>query len=112
MKLFQSRKINGIVVFLLMATHPVLGYSQQAATVAGQSQEMVDLLSIIASLSSVKKQGVTAVTDEAQRLYKKHQRAVYQIRIINLSSGKKSAIGSGFQFTKEGHIATNFHVVS
>jgi serine protease Do len=53
-----------------------------------------------------------AITDEAEKLYEKYQKAVYQIQVIDLASGKKSVIGSGFQFTKDGYLATNFHVVS
>jgi len=52
------------------------------------------------------------ITDQAQELYQKHQEYVFQIQVIDLATGKKNALGSGFQFTKEGHIATNFHVVS
>lgn len=52
------------------------------------------------------------VTDEAQVLYEKHKESVRQIRVINLATGKKSAIGSGFQFSAQGHIATNYHVIS
>jgi len=52
------------------------------------------------------------ITNEAQRLYKKHQASVYQIQVVDLATGKKSAIGSGFRISPEGHIATNFHVVS
>jgi serine protease Do len=32
--------------------------------------------------------------------------------VIDLATGKKSVIGSGFQFSPEGYVATNFHVVS
>jgi len=52
------------------------------------------------------------ITDEAEKLYEKYQKAVYQIQVIDLASGKKSVIGSGFQFTSDGYLATNFHVVS
>jgi serine protease Do len=55
---------------------------------------------------------VRAITDEAEKLYGKYQKAVYQIQVIDLASGKKSVIGSGFQFTQDGYLATNFHVVS
>jgi len=52
------------------------------------------------------------VTDEAQEIYKGHQQSVYQIQVVDLATGKKSAIGSGFCISPEGYIATNFHVVS
>ncbi len=52
------------------------------------------------------------ITDEAQHIYEQYQKSVYQIQVIDSASGKKFVIGSGFQFTSEGHIATNFHVVS
>jgi len=52
------------------------------------------------------------ITDEAQKLYQKFQESVYQIQIIDLATSKKAVIGSGFRFSKEGHIATNYHVIS
>ena len=52
------------------------------------------------------------ITDEAKDLYIKQRNNVYQIQIVNQATGKKSTIGSGFQISDEGHIATNFHVVS
>ena len=54
----------------------------------------------------------TLITDEAQKLYQKHKKSVYQVRTVSKASGKKSAIGSGFQFTPDGHIATNYHVIA
>jgi hypothetical protein len=52
------------------------------------------------------------VTDEAQRIYQQHGDAIYQVQVIDLASGKKNSIGSGFQFSAEGLIATNYHVVA
>lgn len=52
-----------------------------------------------------------SITDEAQRLFQDNQRSVYQIRVIDLATGKKSSIGSGFQFSPDGHLATNYHVL-
>lgn len=53
-----------------------------------------------------------AVTDEAQSIYGRAGAAIYQVQTIDLTTGKKSSIGSGFQFTADGLIASNYHVVS
>lgn len=52
------------------------------------------------------------LNDEAQRIYQNHGDAIYQIQVIDLASDKKNGIGSGFQFTSDGLIATNYHVVA
>ncbi|MFT6895744.1 MAG: serine protease Do [Paraglaciecola sp.] len=48
----------------------------------------------------------------AQNLFSHYQGALYQIRLIELGSGNKSSIGSGFQIHKTGTLVTNYHVVS
>lgn len=48
----------------------------------------------------------------ASLLFDNLRRQVYQIRVIDIASGDKYTIGSGFQVSADGHIATNFHVVS
>ncbi len=53
-----------------------------------------------------------AASDEAERLYQAYGDAVYQVQVIDITTGKKSSIGSGFQFAEKGLIATNYHVVS
>lgn len=50
--------------------------------------------------------------DEAQRIYRRYGNALYQIQVIDTVTEKKTSIGSGFQFNKEGMIATNYHVVA
>ena len=50
--------------------------------------------------------------DEAEKLFASHSASIYQIRVIELATGNKAAIGSGFLIDNHGHIATNFHVVS
>lgn len=51
-------------------------------------------------------------TDEAQTMFKKCKNSVYQIRVIDTSTGEKAAIGSAFIFAHGGYIATNYHVIS
>ena len=93
---------------------PVLFYLMTTATGAEpvSQKDLVKALSVMAAIPDNQGQKLAVITDEAEKLYEKYQKAVYQIRVIDLASGKKSVIGSGFQFTAEGHIATNFHVVS
>lgn len=48
----------------------------------------------------------------AQSLFGQYRTALYQIKIIELESGNKSSIGSGFQIDQRGNLVTNYHVVS
>lgn len=50
--------------------------------------------------------------DEAEFLYKGYGDAVYQVEVIDIASGKKTSIGSGFQISQKGMMATNYHVVA
>jgi hypothetical protein len=54
---------------------------------------------------------VLANTNTAS-LYADAEQSVYQIRVINKETGKKSSIGSGFIVSKDNILATNYHVVS
>ena len=52
------------------------------------------------------------LTETAQKVYERHNASVYQIQIIDINSGEKSVIGSGFSFSQKGLFATNYHVIS
>lgn len=54
----------------------------------------------------------TAGRHAANELFTAFQQRVFQIRVIDNSSGKKSAIGSGFSISADGLFATNYHVVA
>ncbi|HIQ15144.1 MAG TPA: serine protease, partial [Leucothrix sp.] len=45
-------------------------------------------------------------------MYVNAEKSVYQIRVMNKQTGKKSSIGSGFVVIKDNILATNYHVVS
>ncbi|MDX1735908.1 MAG: serine protease, partial [Halioglobus sp.] len=48
----------------------------------------------------------------ASDLFNATQALVYQVRVIDVGSGDKYGIGSGFAVSAGGLVATNFHVVS
>lgn len=48
----------------------------------------------------------------ASELFERFKQQVFQIRVIDVASGDKNSIGSGFQISSNGYLATNYHVVS
>ena len=53
-----------------------------------------------------------AAASNAEQLFSQYHDRIYQIRLIELASGSKSSIGSGFQINADGLVATNFHVIA
>lgn len=49
---------------------------------------------------------------DAQTLFEASQDRVFQVQVIDIASGDKYSIGSGFLVSDQGQVATNFHVVS
>ncbi len=50
--------------------------------------------------------------EQAEEIFAQLTPALYQIKLIDKASGEKSSIGSGFQISSNGLIATNYHVIS
>ena len=49
---------------------------------------------------------------DSKGIYKLNQDRVFQVRVLNRETGKKSSIGSGFIVGDGRHLATNYHVIS
>ena len=49
--------------------------------------------------------------ENARTLFAENKTAILQIRVIDVTSGSKTVIGSGFVVNADGLIATNYHVV-
>ena len=54
----------------------------------------------------------TFATEQAEEIFAQLTPSLYQIKLIDKASGEKSSIGSGFQISSDGIIATNYHVIS
>ena len=53
-----------------------------------------------------------ALALDSREIYEQNQQRVFQVRVLNRETGKKSSIGSGF-IVGDGHqLATNYHVIS
>ncbi|GAA0822944.1 hypothetical protein GCM10009111_31950 [Colwellia asteriadis] len=50
--------------------------------------------------------------EQAEEIFAQLTSSLYQIKLIDKASGEKSSIGSGFQISSDGMIATNYHVIS
>ena len=55
---------------------------------------------------------VPALALDSKEIYKLNEKRVFQIRVLNRETGKKSSIGSGFIVGDGRQIATNYHVIS
>ncbi len=49
---------------------------------------------------------------DSKEIYELNEERIFQIRVLNRETGKKSSIGSGFIVGDGSQIATNYHVIS
>jgi len=53
-----------------------------------------------------------AIAKDANQLFTTFSPALVQIKSINIESGQKSSIGTGFFISNDGDLVTNYHVIS
>lgn len=68
-------------------------------------------LTILLSLS-LATQVMARTSPSTEAVFSAHKHKILQIRILDTASGSKAAIGSGFLVSNDGHIITNYHVIS
>ncbi|MEP7002213.1 MAG: serine protease, partial [bacterium] len=64
---------------------------------------------VLVAATAVRAQEQSAATSEIFRRYADH---VVKVQVVESGSGAKATIGSGFFVTAEGHVVTNYHVIS
>lgn len=95
----------------ITATTDLRGILWQQRAVAGVARGMARARGrLLVALCALLGAG-TALAD-AEELYEAVKDRVYQVQVIDIASGDKYSIGSGFLVSAGGQVATNFHVVS
>jgi S1-C subfamily serine protease len=64
---------------------------------------------VVVAAAALQAQEQSAATSEIFRRYADH---VVKVQAVESASGAKATIGSGFFVTAEGHVVTNYHVIS
>ena len=72
----------------------------------GLCKQAVSLLLVVTSVSVFASQPL-----DSETIFERAEPAIFQIRVIHRETGKKSSIGSGFIYSKNNRLATNYHVV-
>ncbi|NQT94651.1 MAG: trypsin-like peptidase domain-containing protein [Lentisphaerae bacterium] len=72
-----------------------------------KTTEIIGCILLITALSHA-----DGSVDPADALYHAHRESLYQVRVIEITSGKKASIGSAFSVSTNGQLVTNYHVVS
>ena len=70
---------------------------------------LLNLTRWIAYLSLIFPMSAYSVTDNVTDLFFDLKQSILQIRVIDIASGSKSAIGSGFVVDSNGLVSTNYH---
>jgi len=75
-------------------------------------QKMVSKVVVLVMAWSSFEHVLAAGSNGVAELFSMISPNLFQIRVIDNTSGEKTAIGSGFQIDEKGTVATNFHVIS
>lgn len=69
-------------------------------------------MKVFFTLAFIMLSSASFAAEQAEQLFNQLRPSLYQIKLIDKASGEKSSIGSGFQISKDGIVATNYHVIS
>jgi hypothetical protein len=71
---------------------------------------LTSLASLVALLVTVA--AAKAFAADTQGVFDRYKTSLYQIQVLEVTSEAKASIGSGFEISADGLLATNYHVVS
>ena len=69
-------------------------------------------LVFLISLFPIASQAANGQSSEAEVIFERFAGAAVKIRVVDVASGAKSVIGTGFFVSSDGYLLTNYHVIS
>ncbi len=73
---------------------------------------LVALVVFLARVPDSMAEKTAEVPRDAQKVFERFNERVVKIEVLESGSGSKTSIGSGFYISDEGHVITNYHVIS
>lgn len=93
------------------AASPAAGAANQAGS-TGSTGTAAAPAPAAASAASAPSGAASVVTDASQRAFANARERLLQVRTLLRGQDSQASVGSGFLVTDEGHLITNYHVVS
>ncbi len=100
----------GLTLLAALWLPPARAAGASAPLAAAPAVVVPDLAASAAAVPSAP--GPATVSDTGQRIYADNQPRLLQVRTLLKTQDSQSSVGSGFLVTSEGHLITNYHVIS
>ncbi|HEY2560600.1 MAG TPA: serine protease [Caldimonas sp.] len=108
----RARRWGAMAVLALIASSPVHAQSRPTAAAAPDLVASAPPPAAAAPTAPAAAPAGSPVSLSARKVYEQARSQLVQIRTVLKGRASQTSVGSGFFVTPEGHIITNFHVVS
>lgn len=104
--------VMGLALLPALAASPGTGKPQAPPPATSAAASATERAADRAADSSAETTAQTPLTGAGQRIYERTRPRLLQVRTLLKTQDSQSSVGSGFLIDDEGHLITNYHVVS